>query len=526
VLGAGALRRRLFEALFESVGSFRSDCALKAQERSGRCFQKLSRAVLATATAFRFADGRFYATEGVGNCEGTCTHVWGYEQAMGRLFPDLDRSLRERTDFNSEIAFKLDGAVDFRGEFNSGPAVDGQAFIILRSLRDHQTSKNYDFLKRNWASIKKATQWLIAQDENADGILEGPQPNTLDSAWYGPVAWLSGLYVAALRAAEEMAKDAGDLDFAARCERIASAGQANLVNHLFNGEYFINRPDPRYPQSVNSGSGCEIDQVLGQSWAFQVGLGRILPEKETRSALAALWRYNFAPDLGPYRSMNRPGRWYAMPGEAGLLMCTFPRTDWDFDRARGVGQPAYIVGYFNECMTGFEHQVAGHMIWEGMVSEGLAIERAIHDRYHASRRNPWNEIECGDHYARSMASYGVFIAACGFEYHGPRGYMGFGPRINPENFKAAFTAAEGWGSFAQKAEAGRQVATIELKWGKLRLRALSLVPVSSLRPTLATVSLRGDHVPNHLAMVGGKAQLKFMTDLDLARGDQLSVSLS
>ena len=71
-------------------------------------------------------------------------------------------------------------------------------------------------------------------------------------------------------------------------------------------------------------------------------------------------------------------------------------------------------------MNGFEYQVAGHMIWEGMVKEGLAVERAIHDRYHASRRNPWNEVECGDHYARSMASYGVFIAACGYEHTAPR----------------------------------------------------------------------------------------------------------
>ena len=33
--------------------------------------------------------------------------------------------------------------------------------------------------------------------------------------------------------------------------------------------------------------------------------------------------------------------------------------------------------YFNECMNGFEYQVAGHMIWEGMVLEGLAIARPI-----------------------------------------------------------------------------------------------------------------------------------------------------
>jgi len=71
-------------------------------------------------------------------------------------------------------------------------------------------------------------------------------------------------------------------------------------------------------------------------------------------------------------------------------------------------------------MHGFECHAAGHMIFEGLVQEGMAVTRSIHDRYHASKRNPWNEIECGEHYARSMASYGVYLAACGFEYHGPR----------------------------------------------------------------------------------------------------------
>jgi len=131
------------------------------------------------------------------------------------------------------------------------------------------------------------------------------------------------------------------------------------------------------------------------------------------------------------------------------LMCTFPRADWDYTQAKGKG-PDWAAGYFNECMNGFEYQVASHMIWEGLVTEGLAVARAVHDRYHPSRRNPWNEVECGDHYARSMASYGVFLAACGFEYHGPNGHLAFCPRVKnptiPDTFKCAFTSAAGWGS--------------------------------------------------------------------------------
>jgi hypothetical protein len=431
----------------------------------------LNASILASSTCHWFADGRFYGWEGVGCCAGTCTHVWHYAHSAARLFPELERILRERVDFG--LALLDDGAIRFRGEANTGPAADGQAGSILRAYREHQMSADDAFLKRNWAGVKKALQYLIHEDGDGDGILAGSQHNTLDANWFGPVAWLSGLYLAALRAGEEMAREVGDEAFARQCQTIFAVGTKKIVELLFEGEYFINRPDPAHPEAINSGSGCEIDQVMGQSWAFQVGLGRVLPQRETLSALRSLWRYNFTPDAGPFRAKCKPGRWYAMAGEAGLLMCTFPRRDWDFVKAAGRGNPGF-AGYFNECMNGFEHQVAGHMIWEGMLQEGLAIERALDDRYHASRRNPWNEVECGDHYARSMASHGVFLAACGFEYHGPKGQLSFVPRLGAEEFKAAFTAAEGWGSIQQRRAAGEQLNTVTVAWGKVRLTQLSI----------------------------------------------------
>ena len=427
--------------------------------------------ILATNTCYRFANGRFYGWEGVGCCPGTCTHVWHYAHSVARLFPELERILRERVDFG--LALQGDGSIRFRGEANDGPAADGQAGSILRAYREHQMTADNAFLHRNWPNIKKALQYLIHEDADGDGILSGSQHNTLDSNWHGPVAWLSGLYLAALRAGDEMAKEIGDDAFARECRAIFESGTKKIVATLFDGEYFINKPDPKHPEAINSGTGCEIDQVMGQSWAFQVGLGRVLPQKETLAALRSLWRYNFTPDVGPYREKNAPGRWYAMAGEAGLLMCTFPRSDWDFAKAGGKGNPGF-AGYFNECMNGFEYQVAGHMIWEGMVEEGLAIGRAVHDRYHGSRRNPWNEVECGDHYARSMATHGVFLAACGYEYHGPKGHLSFVPRLGPENFKAAFTAAEGWGSIEQKRTADEQVNTVAVRSGKLRLTQLTI----------------------------------------------------
>jgi hypothetical protein len=462
----------------------------------------------------------------VGCCAGTCTHVWQYAQAVGRLFPELERITREHVDYADGIAFDpKTGAMSHRAEEPVGPAVDGQAGTILRVYREHQMSPDDGFLRRLWPRVKKSLEYLIHHDANSDGLLDGAQHNTLDAAWYGEVPWLSSLYIAALHAGEAMAHELGDESFARQCRTLAERGAGNLVRQLWNEsyQYFIQRPDPAHARAVGSYDGCEIDQVFGQHWAFQVGLGRILSEPHVKAALRSLWTYNFTPDVGPFRSVNKPGRWYAMPGEGGLIMVTFPKT-----KPPGIDDPTggWSAMYFNECMNGFEYQAAGHMIWEGMVQEGLAITRAIHDRYHASRRNPWNEVECGDHYARSMASYGVYLAACGYEYHGPKGHIGFAPRLTPDNFRAAFTTAEGWGTFSQRREPKAQRATIAIRWGRLKLKTLHLAVAEDFQPAQVKVLLAGQPLRDFEAKLGGpRVEISFGQYLSIEAGQELVVEL-
>jgi hypothetical protein len=149
----------------------------------------------------------------------------------------------------------------------------------------------------------------------------------------------------------------------------------------------------------------------------------------------------------------------------------------------------------------------------------------IHDRYHPLRRNPWNEIECGDHYARSMASYGVFLTACGYEYHGPKSHLTFAPRLTPDHFKCAFTAAEGWGTFAQDAAAGTHKAEVLLKWGRLHLRTLSLATVAGVRPGTVTAMAAGKAVPATLEVSAGKANIRFSAEVTLRAGETLTVAM-
>ena len=454
-----------------------------------RTFANLS--TLATATCWRFDNGRFYGWEGTYCCAGTCSHVWQYAQGVARVFPKLERYLREEIDYGQ--SFHDDsGAIDYRGEASRHVAHDGQAGTIVRAWREHTMSPDGAFLRRRWPRIKKSIEYLIAADKDDDGLLEGAQYNTLDATWWGPMAWISSHYLAAVLAGSAMAEEMGDEAFAAVCRRIVERGKRSLVEKLYNGEYFVHRKDPAHPEANGTGDGCHIDQVFGQSFLWQSGLGRVVPEKECRSALRSLYRYSVAPDVGPYRKkfeqLIKGGRWYAMPGEGGLLMCTWPKGG--HEAATGRGNEAWAAGYFNECMSGFEHQVASHMIFEGLVQEGLAVTRLIHDRYHAKLRNPWNEVECSDHYARALASYGSFVATSGFEHHGPKAHIGFVPRLmDGERFRAAFIAAEGWGTIACEKKGNGVGLRLTIGHGRLRLRTLA-VGVPGLGASPSTVELR------------------------------------
>jgi len=467
---------------------------------------------LATGTCQWWKNGRFWAWEGVGCCAGTCTHVWNYAHACARLFPALERSARTMQDFGQGFDPET-GLVGFRS--NRAYAADGQCGTILKAYREHLCSPDMSFLKHNWPRIKKALEYSISRDENADGLIEDSQHNTFDINFEGPNTFVGSLYLAALRAGEEMAKDMGDEAFAKRCRDIFESGQKLTLQRLWDGEYFNQITDvEKYDWQY--GKGCLSDQLFGQGWAHQLGLGYIYPRKNVVSALGAIWKYNWAPDIAPYNAVYKPGRWFVSAGEAGLFTCTWPKSDY---LPRGVR-------YKNEVWTGIEYQVAGNMAADGMVKEALAICRAIEDRYHPAKHNPYNEVECGDHYARALASWGVYTALCGFEYNGPKGHIGFHPKLQNRDFKAAFTAAEGWGLYSQSRARGLLRSDIELRWGTLTLKTIRLMASQRWTPETAKVTLGGQSIGSRFKTSDGYVTITLDEPLVLTEGQDLQIEIS
>mgnify|MGYP000487922263 CR=1 FL=1 len=88
------------------------------------------------------------------------------------------------------------------------------------------------------------------------------------------------------------------------------------------------------------------------------------------------------------------------------------------------------------------------MIMVGLVDEGMTCIEAVRKRYDGERRNPWNEFECGNNYARSMASYALLNAFAGFQFDMVHKRIGFNPvRTKDRHFRCFWSLDSGWGEF-------------------------------------------------------------------------------
>ncbi|MFK4852640.1 GH116 family glycosyl hydrolase [Microbacterium sp. ZW T6_19] len=396
-----------------------------------------------------------------GSCEGTCTHVWSYAQTLAWLFPSLERSARR-----VEYLLETDdaGAQKFRGNrifggpsWFMGPAVDGQLGTLLRLHREWRFSGDEEFLRELWPAASRTLDYAIREwDRDGDGLLDGEMHNTYDIEFHGAEPLANGVYLAALRAGARMAAHLGEVERArgwtARAEHVAAAMDATL----WNGEYYRQVIDDADAHRYQYGDGVLSDQLLGQFHAFVNGLGHLLPEDRVDSALGAIASYNLRDDLSAHESTQRV---YALNDEGGLLLASWPRG----------GRPAIPFVYSDEVWTGVEHQVAASLLFAGRYEEALRIERALRARYDGTHRSPWNEIECGNHYARSLASWALLLGVSGAQWDAPDRVLSFAPATDGP-FRSLFTTGSGWG----RVEIDRDALTLRLDGGTLDIGDLRL----------------------------------------------------
>ena len=397
-------------------------------------------AILKSPTVLRQPDGKLWSWEGCsdnsGCCEGSCTHVWNYAQAIPHLFPKLERTLRE-TEFGPSQ--DKEGHQTFRAALPIRPvattfyaAADGQLGGIMKLYRDWRISGDSQWMKKMYPKAVQSIDYCIhTWDPRSTGTLEEPHHNTYDIEFWGPDGMCTGFYLGALTAISAMGKFLGE--DVQRYETLYEKGRKAMESELYNGEYFnqkikwqgLDAPDPvvaskgawnsdysaearellqKEGPKYQYGKGCLSDGVLGIWIAEMCGLQNIADPAKVASHLNSVYKYNFRSDLTDHSNPQRPS--YALGKEGGLLLCTWPKGEM-------LSLPFV---YSNEVWTGIEYQVASHLMLTGENRKALEIVRACRSRYDGRIRNPFDEYECGHWYARAMSSYGMLQGLTGVRY--------------------------------------------------------------------------------------------------------------
>lgn len=505
--------------------------------------------IIRSPTCFWTKDGTLFGFEGCvptggGCCPMNCNHVWNYEQSLAKLWPALERDMRktelkyhQRDDggTNHRVAVPRDNPAK-----HAPPVADGQCGAVLKAYREHLQSRDRRFLADYWPETKKAMDFAIREwDVNEDGVMEKAQFNTYDREIFGHNTFVSSLYLAALRAAEEMARLHRDEPAATRYRKLFETGRDKIAKTLFNGEYYIQdiesaiesrrafdrarTPVGQEPPETTKqmalaggyGIGCWSDQVVGQWWARVLDLGDILPNHQVQSALHAIYQHCFLWRTAGFEGTQRFLQ-FGDGDDKGLLCGAWP----------AGGRPDDPIYYRDEYWTGIEYQVAAHKLYEGQITEGLAIVKGARERYDGRKKSPWNEIECGDYYARALSSWSLLLAAQGYACDGPARRLTFIPRLTPTNHRSLFTTPEGWGRFEQKRAEKSQVNTLNILEGRCEVRHLRLGLPEDVTEVNATIRHNERTIHADVKRDGHVAVIDLAATVALEKRDRLQVELA
>jgi non-lysosomal glucosylceramidase len=163
--------------------------------------------------------------------------------------------------------------------------------FVLMVYRDYALTGRTDtkFLRDTWPAVQLALDYLRQFDRDGDGIPENdgfPDQTYDDWVVSGTSAYCGGLWLAALRAAEEIAKVLNDPADQAKYHQLFAKSQASYIKKLWNGEYFRYDTDSEYRDDI------QADQLAGQWYARFTGLGDVVPLDMQRKTLKKIFDFN------------------------------------------------------------------------------------------------------------------------------------------------------------------------------------------------------------------------------------------
>jgi len=434
-------------------------------------------------------DGKFAVWEGLGCCGFETTDV-SYQgtHSLAALFPEL-----QQTQMSMSAAFqRADGRIphfftpDFSSVDNGFDRVDMNPQFVLIVTRDWLWNGDRAYLEAMYPHVQRAIENTALLDSDGDGLPDhDTRRNTYDQwDFSGIPSYIASLWLAGLKAGVRLAEDMKDDRAAQRWREILRKGAAAFDAKLWNGEYYS-----LWVDGDRRDECCMTDQLSGEWYTQLMGLGQSLPRERIVAALRAVVRHNFS-------------------AEQGLMNATYPA-------GAQARFPAYENPQQSGNWTGVEYAIASMMMDFGLVEEGVAVVRAVGDRYARAGRI-WNHVECGDHYYRAMCSWATLLSATGFKVDVPGAVLTVAPVIRVPEVRAPWASATAWGEFTQTARRFE----LACRSGDQTFRRLRL----NLRSRALTARLDGRRMSCTVSDDSGYRALDFGAPVTVSAGQSLAVS--
>ncbi|CAB4007959.1 Non-lysosomal glucosylceramidase [Paramuricea clavata] len=345
--------------------------------------------VLKSPSFFWCEDTNLFCFEGCsktsGCCPMNCTHVLNYEMAVAKCFPDLEQKLRNidllhniapNAIIPSRTTMPLLAKRDWEGWnwwdgdnitdlASTSICLDGDLGTVLKAYREIRQFAPQSFVDKIWPKIKAMMRrYMNELDKDKQGLLTGAQPCTYDRTTYGIDTFIGSLYLCALRAAEEMAKLMDEKDLATEYHERFCIGSKNLDTYCFQNGKWYTQVTPQWHPDESLGCGTFVDALIGQWWAYSLGLGPLLPKDHMQSHLGWVFERNRVEAFDPKTQKPRP---FFDSRDKGLHI-----TYWDVEAGEKV-PPVPLLYSLEGAWSGLEHSFAGLMLYENIICDAYWV---------------------------------------------------------------------------------------------------------------------------------------------------------
>jgi uncharacterized protein (DUF608 family) len=441
-------------------------------------------------------DNNFGVWEGLGCCGFHTTDVTYYGSfSLVALFPSLQKQqMLMSAGFQRE-----DGRIPhfFTPDFSQTDAeydrVDMNPQFVLLAARDYLWTGDHGYLEKLWIPVVRAIENTRLLDADDDGLPDRDCERQTYDAWdfFGCPSYVASLWLASLKAGIRLAEEMQDHARAQQWRNWFEKGVKNF-ERLWNGEYYVLWKEMQ--EGGRTDECCMTDQINGDWFTTLMGWGPVLPPQRIRTALQAIFRYNYSTEHGLRNASYPPGKKPRI-STAGNLQAVAP---W----------------------TGIEYAIASMFIDCGMVQEGIEVTMNIYDRYLRAGR-VWNHVECGDHYYRAMSSWALLVSLCGFRIDVPGEKITIAPALKQDHFRAPFVSSSAWGVYSQDSTFESCRVTMECRGGTLKVRAMNLGAPFKKGRTMTV--LNGSNIPCTARQEGAFVYITFKEHLNLSEGDRIVI---